>query len=115
MHRWVAVLLLVLVPLRVFGAEAVGICMLEQAQVQAQSMDSMPDDCPMKSQMQTPQGDHKPKPAGECGSCQLCMPLAGPDAIPFAAAAMPASRAPVVFLVHFASAELRLSLRPPTA
>lgn len=115
MHRLIAILLLLLVPLRVFGAEAVGICMLEHAQAQTQAMDAMPDDCPMKSKSETPPGDHKPKPAGECGSCQLCMPLAGPDAILVTGVAAPPSRAPIVFLVHFASAEVRPSLRPPTA
>jgi hypothetical protein len=114
-HRFVAILLLLLVPLRVFGAEAFGICMLEHQEARSQAMQGMPDDCPM---MAKSKGQQKGQPPGgdshDCSGCQLCMPLAGPDAQAAAAALKPEAPAPS-HPARFRSAETRSVLRPPIA
>ena len=114
-HRFVALLLLLLVPLRVFGAEAFGVCMIEHTLAQAQAMAGMPDDCPMMAQHQ---GGQQEKPASpdsqDCSGCQMCMPLAGPDGIHVSGTAKPETL-PISSLVSFQSAEVRRALRPPIA
>ena len=109
MHRFVAILLLLLVPLRVFGAEAVGIFMLEHNAAQARAMDAMPDDCPMKHS-----GTSGSKGSQDCSGCQLCMSLAGPDATPTASKGAP-HPVPATAMAQFRSAETRRTLRPPIA
>jgi hypothetical protein len=116
-HRFVAILLLLLVPLRVFGAEAFGVCMLEHQAAQSQAMAGMPDDCPMMSQSHG-KADTKQHPAGEsgdCSGCQMCMTLAGPDATQPATGGLAPERVVIAPRISFRSAESRRTLRPPIA
>ena len=109
-HRFVAILLLLLVPLRIFGAEAFGIVMFEHHPSQMQAMDGMPDDCPMKQG-----GTQNPKDSGDCSGCQLCMSLVGPDSLPDASNGAPSATVLAAPRVQFRSADTRRTLRPPIA
>ena len=116
-HRFVAILLLLLVPLRVFGAEAFGVCILEHMAAQSEAMAGMPDDCPMMAQSHGNADAHKQSggESGDCSGCQMCMTLAGPDTAEPSATFLVADRVPVVSRISFRSAESRRSLRPPIA
>jgi hypothetical protein len=106
MLRLVVILLVVLLPLRGWGADRMSVQMAQSA---------MPVDCPMLVQQaaQTEKSQIPPKSHIGCQTCQLCMALAehafsAPD---FVAYAQQAPR--VTVAVAFTSAELHRQAKPP--
>lgn len=128
MQRWFLILMLVLLPLRSWSAQFMGVQMgamqMASAQTVAGSMDShadmsvadMPAECPMHlasatSPFDTPassDGDHP-----TCQACQLCMPLALLTSAPLN---LGAQRCPLPLpqaQSSFVSAELAQAAKPP--
>jgi hypothetical protein len=111
-HRFILIMLLILVPVRAFGAESMGLCMMQSAS-HAQEEASMPDDCPMMMAKGDASGPSKHD--GGCESCQLCMPFAGPDATPQLSPARPGVEIPAAPRLSFHSADIARALKPPIA
>ena len=121
MRSFVLILMLALLPLRMWAADSMGIRMA-QPPVAGMAADAMPEDCPMMaSAMHTApdgagQGDHEGPPQSQhatCLACHLCAALAYsfPHAVRHATPAAPGERAPQLF----ASRDAPPELRPPIA
>ena len=111
-RRILAIVLILMVPVRVFAAESLGMCMLQMSVQHQQSVASMPDDCPMFATENAP-AEHQKSDGGGCESCQLCMPLAGPETAAIAPPVRIESVAPIAPVARFRSADAHPALKPP--
>lgn len=119
MRRSILLLMLVLLPLRVWASDAMALRMVQvdmatlQAAVTAVADQAMPDDCPMMS-LATPASDddHDPSTANaHCTACHLCAAAAADTT--HAAQPRPLAGSMPEPAARFLSADARLVLKPP--
>ncbi|MGV3573108.1 MAG: hypothetical protein ACO1PB_21140 [Ramlibacter sp.] len=117
MRTLVLVLVIALLPLRMWAAEGMAVRMAyDQAMAAAgvAAMEAMPEDCPMMAKAKAGSGsdDGSPQAASHCLACHLC---AGSACLPEAAFGQgPAPTSPpVASALTYANAELARALRPP--
>lgn len=120
MRRFFLVLLIVLVPLRVWAAEGMTVRMASMqlgtvAIAAGEPVKAMPPDCPMMAQsgdMQDDQPVENQSHAG-CQSCQLCMALAAPQILPLAALDKVKSGLRIWHPSSYTSADIARDVKPP--
>ncbi len=122
MRRFFLVLLMVLVPLRVWAAEGMTVRMASMqldttASVAGERVKAMPLDCPMMAksgamQDDPQQGENLSSHAG-CQSCQLCMALASPQILNHAAPEMVKSGLRIWHPSSYTSADIARDVKPP--
>ena len=115
MKRLLVLLMIVLLPLRGWAGDLMGVQMAASG-LASQVASAMPADCPMKS-MHVPASvdDASPAPSATegCTSCDLCLPMAEPASLRFDAVAFVAHAAPPMGGVAFLSASPALAFKPP--
>lgn len=108
------VLMLALLPLRLWAAEGMAMRMAQE-QLGASAATSMPADCPMMAKAGAVQDmqDEAPQASGQCASCHLCSASVcpTPQAVPPGAAPAAAASGSA----RYASADQPPDLRPPIA
>ncbi len=119
MKRLFVLLMILLLPLRGWAGDAMGVQMAAGG-LASQTVGAMPADCPMRSmhlQASTHESTHdtSPAPAGTdvCASCDLCLPMAELASPRFDVVAFGAHAAPPMGGVAFFSASPALALKPP--
>ena len=124
MRRFFLVLLIVLVPLRVWAAEGMTVKMAGMqlgaaaAVAAVQMKTGMPLDCPMMAtqaggmQDDQQQGESQNSHAG-CQSCQLCMAMAAPQILPLAAPERVRSGLQTWHSSAYSSADIARDVKPP--
>lgn len=120
MRRFFLVLLIVLVPLRVWAAEGMTVRMASMqlgtvAMAAGEPVKAMPLDCPMMAKsgdMQDDQPVENQSHAG-CQSCQLCMALAAPQILPLAALDKVKSGLRIWHPSSYTSADIARDVKPP--
>ena len=122
MRRFFLVLLMVLVPLRVWAAEGMTVRMASMqigttASVAGGQAKGMPLDCPMMSAkvgdaLDDGQPDESQSRAG-CQSCQLCMALASPQILNHTAPEMIKSGLRIWHPSSYTSADIARDVKPP--
>lgn len=117
MRRWFVLLMIVLLPVRGWAGDFMGIQMaLAGATPVAHEM---PADCPMHASADMGAhhggGDDKADdgPGSNCTSCQLCTPVAQSPAAPQLLTHAPARSAPASARSEFVSASLAPAVEPP--
>ena len=117
MRTLVLILMVALLPLRLWAAEGMSVRMAQEqvaAASDASQADRMPADCPMmaKAAADNGSGDEAPQVAGHCVACHLCAASAClPDVAFDHARALAAP--PLWSATGYASAEPEQALRPP--
>lgn len=119
MRRWFVLLMIVLLPVRGWAGDFMGIQMAMAAGA-TPAAHEMPADCPMhaSADMGVHHGDGGDAPADEgpgsnCSSCQLCTPVAQLPTTPLPLAHAPARSAPESVRAEFVSALLPPAVEPP--
>lgn len=117
MRTFVLVLMVALLPLRMWAAEGMAVRMAQDqvaASVDVAGMSSMPADCPMMASAKAGSGDEAPKAVTHCMACHLC---AASACLPgFASWQGPAPTEPPPSMVaSFTEADSAPDLRPPIA
>lgn len=116
MRTLVLILMIALLPMRMWAAEGMAVRMaLDQAAVAGIStMEPMSGDCPMMAKAKAEAGseDGSAQPAGHCMACHLCAASAGLPEVAFEPGQAP-SGSPVASRPAYASADLVQDLRPP--
>jgi hypothetical protein len=120
MRRFFLILLMVLVPLRVWAAEGMTVRMASMqpgtaATAAGEPVKAMPLDCPMMAKsgdMQDDQPVENQSHAG-CQSCQLCMALAAPQILPLAAPDKVKSGLRIWHPSAYTSADIARDVKPP--
>jgi len=122
MRRFFLVLLMVLVPLRVWAAEGMTVRMASMqlgtaAMAAGEPVKAMPLDCPMMVQSgdrqdDPQQGESQSSHVG-CQSCQLCMALAAPQILPLAAPDKVKSGLRIWHPSAYTSADIARDVKPP--
>jgi len=115
MRTLVLILMIALLPLRMWAAEGMAVGMaLGEAAVAAGGSESMPVDCPMMAKTSAPSGseDEPPHAAPDCQACHLCAASASLPEVAFEPGATPVGP-PFASLPAYASAHLARDLRPP--
>ena len=120
MRRLLVILLIMLIPLRGWGAQSMTMQIAHsQASVQAAdeqvSMDGMPADCSMLAQP-APKNAESPSPAkglAACQTCQLCMTLASLSFPQTHLLAYARQLPPKAGHANFISADLARQVKPP--
>ena len=112
MRSVVLVLMIALLPLRMWAADDMAVRMA-QGQVAAAGMTAteMPGDCPMMAQAAHESQDEAPS-AAHCMTCHLCAAAAGPSRVAVAQGPAPAG-SPEPRVNRYSSASLAPDLRPP--
>jgi len=122
MRRFFLVLLMVLVPLRVWAAEGMTVRMASMqpdtvAMAVGEQVKAMPLDCPMMAKasgMQDDQQSDNPSQSHTgCQSCQLCMALAAPQTLNLAAPEMIKSGLHIWHPSPYTSADIARDVKPP--
>ena len=117
MRTLVLVLMVALLPLRMWAAEGMAVRMAQQqiaAAAGSAHMASMPEDCPMAAQAMADGGlaDEAPQAASHCAACYVCAaPACQPQHAP--ALGPPPAGPPAFGAARYASAEVAPDLRPP--
>jgi hypothetical protein len=113
MRRLFLLLMIVLLPLRGWAGDLMGVQMAIGG-LASHSVGAMPADCPMRS-MHASGHDTSPAPAGTegCTSCDLCLPMAQCASLRFDLVAFAALAAPPMGGVAFFSASAALAFKPP--
>lgn len=113
MRTLVLMLLIALLPLRMWAAQDMGVRM---AQEQMPSAQQMPPDCPMMAQAAADEALDSESPAStaHCMACQLCAGAACVPDLAIAPASAPAG-SPLAASHRYLSAQLAPDLRPPIA
>ena len=117
MRTIVLVLILALLPLRMWAADGMAVRMAQEQAASAEmpAAHAMPEDCPMMAQAGAEQGlHHEPSSEAQCVTCYLCAAAASLPSLGLAHGAAPAAP-PGSRLVRFASTDLAPDLRPPIA
>jgi hypothetical protein len=115
--RLCLIVLILLLPLRGWTADAMAVAMgmhgLAAASAQA-ALSDMPADCPMLSIAGQAAADGSVSGTGKtCNTCQLCMGVAAPFAVAVEPTMSDAASAPAHRPAAFISADLALSAKPP--
>jgi hypothetical protein len=116
MRTLVLILMIALLPMRMWAAEGMAVRMASDqvAAAGVSAMESMPEDCPMMANAQagSRSDDQSPHAASHCMACHLCAASACFPDTAFeqgpAPTGPPASGAP-----RYASADIARDLRPP--
>jgi hypothetical protein len=118
MRRWFVLLMIVLLPVRGWAGDFMGIQMALAGTTPAAH--EMPADCPMHASADMSAhhdgGDNAPSDPGQgsnCTSCQLCTPVAQLPTTPLLLAHAPVRSAPESERAEFVSASLPLAVEPP--
>ncbi len=119
MRTLVFLLLVALLPLRMWAAEGMAVRMAQDqvaAAMDQSAMSSMPEDCPMmaKAKSEATSEEGAPQTAGQCMACHLCAATACVPAVAFAQGPSPTGP-PAPTARGFADADLARDLRPPIA
>jgi hypothetical protein len=111
MRRIVLVLMIALLPLRMWAAEDMAARMAVQPPAAAAAMDAaMPADCPM---LHAQADDGSPsQQAGHCMACQLCAATAAPSTPVVSRGPAPGAPPPIL-AARFTSADVRHMHKPP--
>jgi len=115
MRTFVLILMIALLPLRMWAAGDMGVRMAqaEVAALQVSASDPMPEDCPMMASATQHTGSHDDSHAiVHCMSCQLCVAGACNPELAFERDAAPTGPA-ATRANHYVSADLAPDLRPP--
>lgn len=115
MKRLFFLLLIVLLPLRGWAGDLMGVQMAA-SDLASQTVRAMPADCPMKSMHASASVDDASQaPAGTegCSSCDLCLPMAEPARLHFGVVAFATHAVPLLGGVDFFSASQALAFKPP--
>jgi hypothetical protein len=119
MRRWFVLLMIVLLPVRGWAGDFMGIQMAMAAGA-TPAAHEMPTDCPMhaSADMSTHDGDSSDAPTDDgpgsnCTSCQLCTPVAQLPTAPLLRAHAPVRSAPESARTDFVSALLPPAVEPP--
>jgi hypothetical protein len=117
MRTLVLVLMIALLPMRMWAAEGMAVRMAsDQAMAAAgvSAMEAMPEDCPMMAKAKADAGsqDEAPQAAGHCMACHLCAASACLPEVAFEQGPAPTGP-PVASGLSHASADLARDLRPP--
>ena len=116
MRTLVLLLMVALLPLRMWAAEGMALRMaVADATVASMAAnDSMPDDCPMmaKAKAEKGLGDDAPQAASHCMACHLCAASACLPEFAFEQGPAPTGP-PESAVASFDDAELAPDLRPP--
>ena len=118
MRTLVLILMIALLPMRMWAAEGMAVSMAsgQAAAAGVSAMEAMPEDCPMmaKAQAGTGADDKSPQAASHCVACHLC---AASACLPEVASEQgPAPTGPPALgSARYASAEVPRRLRPPIA
>ena len=117
MRTLVLILMIALLPMRMWAAEGMAVRMAsDQAMAAAgiSALESMPEDCPMMAKANADAGseDGAPQAVAHCMACHLCAASACLPEVAFGQGPAPTGP-PVVSGLSFASAELARDLRPP--
>ena len=116
MRTLVLILMIALVPMRMWAVEGMAVRMAadQSASAGISVMESMPDDCPMmaKAKAETGSDDGGPQAATHCVACHLCAASACLPAVAFEQGPAPTGP-PAASLPAYASADLARDLRPP--
>jgi hypothetical protein len=124
MRRFFLVLLIVLVPLRVWAAEGMtvkmaGMQLSAAAMAAGEQVKAMPLDCPMMAKaggmQDDQQSDNPSQSRTSCQSCQLCMALAAPQTLNLAAPEMIKSGLHIWHPFSYTSADIARDVKPPIA
>ena len=117
MRTIVLILMIALVPFRLWAADGMAVRMA-QGQLAAAEMSSaasMPDDCPMMAGAQRDDGSHDPSASeARCMTCHLCAAAACLAEVGFEQAPAPAGP-PRLDARRYVSAALAPALKPPIA
>ena len=117
MRTLVLILMIALLPMRMWAAEGMAVRMAQDevaAAVGMAEMSSMPEDCPMMAMAKADPGsqDEAPQGAGHCMACHLCAASACLPEVAFEQGPAPAGP-PFAFKPAYVSADLARDLRPP--
>lgn len=115
MRTLVLILMIALLPMRMWAAEGMAVRMAADRTASAAGVsatDSMPADCPMMAKAEAGSEDGAPQAATHCVACHLCAASACLPEVAFEQG--PAPRGPPVASgLSYASADLARDLRPP--
>lgn len=116
MGRLFIVFMIVLLPLRAWAGDLMGVQMAASG-LTAQAASGMPSGCPMHAQAGATDVESKASPAqsggGSCTSCDLCIPMAEPADTSLVTASFAAHAKPLLHSVDFISVPLAPTLKPP--
>jgi len=117
MRTLVLILMIALLPMRMWAAEGMAVRMAADPTASASrisAMESMPEDCPMMASAKAQEGSEggAPQSASHCMACHLCAASACLREV--AVEQGPAATGPPSARLHgYASADLARDLRPP--
>jgi hypothetical protein len=119
MRTLVVILMIALLPMRMWAAEGMAVRMASgqaMAAVGISAMASMPADCPMMAQAKAKAGpeDGAPQAATHCMACHLCGASACLPGVAFEQGPAPTGP-PAASGLSYVSADLARDLRPPIA
>ena len=116
MRTFVLILMIALLPLRMWAAEDMGVRMAQEqaAAADMQATDAMPQDCPMMAEAKAEHRSHdgSQPSAADCMSCHLCAAAACLPEVAFVQGPAPAGP-PEARPSRYLSADLAPDLRPP--
>jgi mono/diheme cytochrome c family protein len=116
MRTLVLILMIALLPMRMWAAEGMAVRMAADQAASAAGVaatESMPEDCPMMAKAKAEAGsDGAPEAVTHCMACHLCAASACLPEVAFEQGPAPTGP-PVASGLFFASAELARDLRPP--
>lgn len=117
MRTLVLILMIALLPMRMWAAEGMAVRMAADQTASAagvSAMESMPEDCPMMAKAKAEAGseDGAPQAATHCMACHLCAASACLPEVAFEQGPAPTGP-PVGSGLSYASADLARDLRPP--
>jgi hypothetical protein len=116
MRSLMLILLVALLPLRMWAADGMAVTMAGQQLASAglSSAGSMPADCPMAADAPALQGAaDEPAPMGHCGTCHLCAATAGLTAVQASCVSAEPAGPLQPRSSRYVDADLALELRPP--
>ena len=115
MTRLILIVMIVLLPLRSWAGDLMGVQMAMSASGGAPVVSAMPADCPMLTTADA-EADANKMPAGMlgcCTSCELCIPFAELISTKFDVVTFAAHAKPLTGLVDFKSAAPAPAFKPP--
>ena len=112
MNRLVIVLIMILLPLRGWAGDVMGV-QSATSRLAAHATGAMPADCPMHATAAADPSSQAPTGGDCCTSCDLCIPMASLTSPLLDVIAFTAHAAPPMHDVDFVSASSALTLRPP--
>ncbi len=112
MARLLIVLMIVLLPLRVWAGDLMSVD-AAMRNVSPHTADAMQTHCPMHAEAKADPSSQAPSGTHGCNACGLCIPMAEPVALRLAVVGFAAHATPVMDEVVFISATPLPTVRPP--